>query len=117
MKITHNGARFELTFRNGPDFYADLAAAKGAGFTWERDTRTWWTTDAAVVGRLRGTGATATPEVMALIAAESDRAAQAILQSRATDSDIDIPVPDGLSYLAYQKAGIAYALRIFGDLK
>lgn len=54
---------------------------------------------------------------MALIAAESDRAAQAILQSRATDSDIDIPVPDGLSYLAYQKAGIAYALRIFGDLK
>lgn len=30
--------------------------------------------------------------------------------SHATDTHIDIPCPDGLSYLGYQKAGIAYAL-------
>jgi hypothetical protein len=37
--------------------------------------------------------------------------------SRATDADIDIPAPAGLEYLPYQKAGIAFALRVFGDLK
>lgn len=30
--------------------------------------------------------------------------------SAATDADIAIPIPDGLSYLGYQKAGIAYAI-------
>lgn len=35
---------------------------------------------------------------------------QAIQMSRATDADINVPVPDGLSYLGYQKAGIAFGL-------
>lgn len=39
--------------------------------------------------------------------------------SRATDAEIDIPVPDGLDYLPFQRAGIAYALgresTLFGD--
>jgi len=39
--------------------------------------------------------------------------------SRATDSVIDIPSPDGLEYLPFQRAGIAYALgrdaTLFGD--
>lgn len=30
--------------------------------------------------------------------------------SRATDADVDLPKPDGLEYLGYQKAGIAWAL-------
>ena len=30
-------------------------------------------------------------------------------ESRATDTDIEIPRPDGLDYLGYQKAGIAFA--------
>lgn len=38
----------------------------------------------------------------------------AIEQSHAEDSDIFIPVPDGLEYLPFQKAGIAYALSVFG---
>ena len=37
--------------------------------------------------------------------------------SRALDSDIDIPAPCGLSYLPFQKAGIAYALKKFGVIK
>ena len=36
---------------------------------------------------------------------------EAIADSQATDADIDIPVPAGLSYLPYQKAGIAYAIK------
>ena len=35
----------------------------------------------------------------------------AIEESSAADSDLDIPVPAGLSYLPFQKAGIAYALK------
>lgn len=30
--------------------------------------------------------------------------------SRATDADVALPVPEGLSYLGYQKAGIAFAM-------
>lgn len=33
----------------------------------------------------------------------------AVLESRATTVDIDIPAPEGLEYLPFQKAGIAYA--------
>lgn len=39
--------------------------------------------------------------------------------SRATDADINVPAPDGLAYLGYQRAGIAYAYTrravLFGD--
>lgn len=34
--------------------------------------------------------------------------------SRATDADIQIPLPEGLSFLGFQKAGIARAMQIFG---
>ena len=36
---------------------------------------------------------------------------QAIAESQAVDADIEIPAPEGLSYLPYQKAGIAYAVQ------
>jgi hypothetical protein len=49
------------------------------------------------------------PEVVAEQKASQDA-------SRATNADINIPVPEGLEYLDYQKAGIAYCLRVFGDL-
>tara|TARA_R110000744_G_scaffold305007_1_gene413354 strand:- start:6428 stop:8392 length:1965 start_codon:yes stop_codon:yes gene_type:complete len=49
-------------------------------------------------------------------AAEVEAAVEA---SRATDATIDIPSPDGLEYLPFQRAGIAYALgrdaTLFGD--
>jgi hypothetical protein len=35
----------------------------------------------------------------------------AIAESSASDADLEIPVPDGLAYLPYQKAGVAYALK------
>lgn len=46
---------------------------------------------------------------------EKERAEVSAL-SRATGSDLDVPAPEGLSYLPYQVAGIEYALRVFGDL-
>lgn len=38
----------------------------------------------------------------------------AIEESKAVDVDIEIPVPDGLAYRPFQKAGIVYALKRFG---
>lgn len=35
---------------------------------------------------------------------------ESLQASRATNADIEIPKPDGLEYLPYQKAGIAYAI-------
>lgn len=40
----------------------------------------------------------------------------AIESSRATDADIQIPCPEGLAYLPFQKAGIRYCLAKFGLL-
>lgn len=41
---------------------------------------------------------------------EGQALAAAVETSRATDADVEIPVPEGLEYLGYQRAGIAYAL-------
>lgn len=40
---------------------------------------------------------------------------RALASSRASESAVDFPAPDGLSYLPYQRAGIQFALRVFGD--
>jgi hypothetical protein len=47
--------------------------------------------------------------------AEEKRRAESLELSKATDADVDLPSPEGLEYLPYQKAGINYALAIFGD--
>lgn len=46
-------------------------------------------------------------EVPAAVQAEK---AERIAASRATDAEVDLPAPAGLSYRGYQKAGIAFAL-------
>ncbi len=46
----------------------------------------------------------------AACSAEGRAVAERIETSRAIDADVEIPAPEGLEYLGYQKAGIAYAL-------
>lgn len=46
---------------------------------------------------------------------EREEKAEALEQSRATDADVQIPCPEGLAYLPYQKAGIVFALRAFSE--
>lgn len=43
-------------------------------------------------------------------AAEEELRAKSLELSKATDADVDLPRPDGLDYLPYQKAGINYSL-------
>jgi SWI/SNF-related matrix-associated actin-dependent regulator of chromatin subfamily A-like protein 1 len=46
---------------------------------------------------------------------EDPEAAEAIKASRALSADIEIPVPEGLVYLPFQKAGVLYCLKKFAQ--
>lgn len=43
-------------------------------------------------------------------AAQIEGATASIVASRAADADVDVPAPEGLAYMPFQRAGIAYAL-------
>ena len=49
-------------------------------------------------------------------AAQAAAAAEAVAASRATDAEVEIPAPEGRTYLPYQRAGIAYAMARAGTL-
>lgn len=93
---------------------------KAAGFRWDRDMHLpdspqrgyWYTAEAAIAARLGPyCDEAAAPLVKDLIASRKE--------SRAIGSDVDIPRPDGLDYMPFQKAGIKYAMArtntLFGD--
>jgi len=85
----------------------DKGIAKDAGFRWDRDRRKWWTSDVDSAEKVREYA-----DEKALTALETMKTAKAtaLEASRATDADAEVPVPDGLSYLPYQRAGIVYAV-------
>lgn len=95
---TKFGARILRTAAPNDDFSAAWKSSrdhlKAAGIGWKRDTRSgtwtvcWW---------------------QPLPKEEIEQQNRNLEASRATDADIDIPCPDGLNYLGYQKAGIAFA--------
>ena len=89
-ETVHTDGRFVSTASPTQEFWTvwreKKAAIKAAGYSVRKVDNKW------VVTRYR----------------DND---QAIADSQATASDIDIPVPAGLSYLPYQKAGIAYAIK------
>jgi len=97
--------------------YEQREIPKSAGFKWDRDHKCWYATDAEVAALLNDPEAQA--KALAL-AKERETAKQAaIAESRASSSDVEIPVPEGLAYLPYQRAGIAFGLShpnvLFGD--
>lgn len=80
---------------------SDKATLKEAGVSCGKDNRTgqweacWW---------------------LPLPKEEQEQIDEALESSRAADAEIDVPSPEGLDYLPFQRAGIAYALRVFGDM-
>jgi SNF2 family DNA or RNA helicase len=85
--------------------FAEKDLVKAAGFRWDPARRQWWTADPAVAARL------ADPErLQQEQTAKAAAQAASIAASRATDADRALPVPDGLSYLPFQRAGIAFGL-------
>ena len=90
---------------------------KEAGFQWHgnecRDNcvackaglrhKVWWTAKPECAARLKSQ---CNQEAAGLL----ERHTVSVDASRAVDSDIDFPCPQGMAYLPYQKAGIAYAV-------
>ena len=84
---------------------------KDVGFRW--DGKKWSTDDPnTAVKLIRFASDNVKVELQAIVAKK-----EAIVEaSRAVDADIDIPAPEGLEYMGFQKGGIAYALHRAGVL-
>lgn len=102
VTITYARDRFECI-----SHFDDRHVPKGAGFRWDPAAKVWYTAAPEIASRL------------ALYFDESAKAAikranraeeEAIEASHQTTANIDIPVPPGLEYRPFQKAGIAYAM-------
>jgi SWI/SNF-related matrix-associated actin-dependent regulator 1 of chromatin subfamily A len=102
--------------------YAERLIPKAAGFWWhpascnfknckacatptEEIINAWWTFDIEKAAKLAEYAAE--PLKSKLMEIKKGRE-ERIESSRATDANIDIPIPDGLEYLPFQKAGISF---------
>lgn len=79
---------------------------KTAKFRWNPTDKVWWTDDVLKAARLRDLADRHAASVIDKAVAAKDKAVAA---SAATTSDEIIPVPEGLEYRPFQKAGIAAA--------
>ena len=93
--------------------YSEKDVVKSAGFRWDGTARYWYTTNRHIADQLQAkieNGGDLLAEARAELAGREAKKAASIESSRAQDSAIELPVPAGLAYLGYQKAGIAYGL-------
>jgi SWI/SNF-related matrix-associated actin-dependent regulator of chromatin subfamily A-like protein 1 len=88
--------------------YKDKDLPKNARWRWNPSGRYWWTDDDRKAATLAMYADASCKERLHSYVA---KAAAAIDASRATDADVALPVPQGLEYLPYQRAGIAYAVQ------
>lgn len=87
--------------------------AKAAGFRWNPDNRHWWTPSKANAAKL---AEYADDALRAELEPDHKAYVSNMELSRGTDADIEIPCPEGLKPMPFQKAGVAYALNRFGTL-
>ena len=106
MQLVQEGKRWEAISAYGE------WEAKEAGFRWDPSKRRWWTDSKDKAARLAAFAVS--PQLKTELETHADAQAgeanAAREASRATDADIAIPAPDGLEYMPFQRAGIAYAL-------
>lgn len=75
--------------------------------------KVWWTSRPEIITRLEGWQSLCTYDAREA----AGKADQAIQQSRAaSNDDVVIPAPEGLTYMPFQRAGIAYAMQRNGTL-
>ena len=103
MKLTFNEQTNTFDLQCG---YQDKDVPKSAGFKWNPDSKVWWTSNPDIACELLQYGDS---NVIVKIDELKNRNKSAVDESQATDCDIDIPKPDGLEYMPFQKAGISYA--------
>lgn len=79
---------------------------RDAGWKWDAPVKRWTTTDYNAAKKLAKLFA---PTAQALAVQHEKAQEGRLAASRATDANVEIPAPEGLTYLPYQKAGIAFA--------
>ena len=114
LTITRSEAGFTLAFPYRAELVAAVKSLPSRRFD---PTTKSWTVPASgasalrdLLKRLNGTEISLTDDVREALEAGQQATVAAITASRATDWHGDIPVPEGLAYLPYQRAGIAYAM-------
>lgn len=80
----------------GMKFFARCAfeqkdIVKAAGFRWDPAARRWWTGDPAVAAKFADAGST--QKFLGELEEKKTRRAEAVEQSRAATSDVEIPAP------------------------
>ena len=103
MKLVKRGDRYETISE-----YEERHIPKAAGFRWDPTNKAWWTNDIAKAVQLADYASVTLKDELAEFVKERERAFEA---SSATDAEIDLPIPEGLEYLPFQKAGIAYGIQ------
>lgn len=87
--------------------YEEKEIPKSAGFRWDAEAKVWWTKDSEKACELYKF---ATSDILSHLKELYDKKYRSIQLSKATDSQLDIPKPEGLEYLPYQKAGVSYSI-------
>jgi len=100
MELRYDGRKFYWKGK-----YEERNIPKGAGLKWDPVAKIWWTCNLDAALKLEGYADIDAREALQRAQAA---AAEALRGSAATDADIDIPVNEGLAYLPFQKAGIAW---------
>lgn len=96
--------------------YTSREMCKQAGFVYDKlMPRNWATKDLnTALGLERWFAKSALDEALRRVNLQDANIHKSALVE--ASGDIEIPAPEGLEYLPFQRAGIEYALRIFGDL-
>ena len=100
--LTYNGEYFIFKC----SFY-DKDIPKEAKFRWNPDKKEWWTND---LEKAKTLSQYADLFANKEISKRDEIKQESLTKSRATDSMLDIPSPEGLEYYPFQKAGIEYAI-------
>lgn len=107
-QLTYNAERDRFEYAtDGPQ---DRFRPKEAGLRYD-PPNIWWTQDTERAAKLRDEADPATEE---RIEAElAKRHARFELSSAADATTVEIPIPDGLEYLPFQRSGIEYTIQRF----
>ncbi|HPT97749.1 MAG TPA: ATP-dependent helicase, partial [Armatimonadota bacterium] len=91
--------------------YAERTIPKEAKFTWDPDpdVKRWYTHDLSKAVKL---SAYADPITRQRLEREVKLRKELREASHATDADVDLPRPEGLDYLPFQRAGILVGTKI-----
>lgn len=89
--------------------YEERLIPQGVGFRWDPKAKEWFTRDGETAWKLKRY---ADGEAVPRLEEHRLRREETLRMSTATDAPVDIPCPEGLAYLPFQRAGIAYALSV-----